>query len=319
MQGLHNLSQRLQPVYILADCVQACFRHSSRIIHLLDQDSFEGLPAMLLRILRMLQGSLISSALIFMVLFTTYTADHIRACESPPKDCLLIPYYDFYLLGEGDDLYLCCIPQTLSTAVCCLMSMCLRSPDSNDERMPMPWVRLETGSLMQPQPAVSAVRCLNADRPGSRSIHVVSEVVHHSFHHLMFADWQIMRPHCLNTNSPGSQSIHVVPEVVHYSFHLLMSADWQIMQPQPPVPPADPFAEAVRLPPPGSLQDQTVLEASAEDGSAQGTPAAAAREEASSSGADFDLSTWGSDEEEVSSSTWNSRGSFSRAQVFHLA
>ena len=84
MQGLHNLSQRLQPVYILADCVQACSWHSSRIIHLLNQDSSAGLPAMLLRILRNLQGSLISSALIFMVLFTTYTADHIRACEFFP-------------------------------------------------------------------------------------------------------------------------------------------------------------------------------------------------------------------------------------------
>ena len=56
------------------------------------------------RILRNLQGSLISSALIFMVLFTTYTADHIRACES-------------------------LIPESLSIAVCCLMTVCLRSPE----------------------------------------------------------------------------------------------------------------------------------------------------------------------------------------------
>ena len=89
------------------------------------------------------------------------------------------------------------------------------------------------------------------------------------------------------------------------------------MQPQPPAPPADPFAEINRLPPPGPLQDQQEQEAAAEDSSAQGMPAAAAGEEASSSGPDFDLSTWGSDEEEVSSSTWNSRGSFSRAQVCH--
>ena len=88
------------------------------------------------------------------------------------------------------------------------------------------------------------------------------------------------------------------------------------MQPQPPTLPAEPFPG---LPPPGPLQDQQVQEGAAEDGLAQGTPAAAAGEEASSSGADFDLSTWGSDDEEVSSSIWNSSGSFSRAQVRHCS